>query len=133
MISGYRNLLIIGVLIISCKSYMVKEVHFRDETKILKATIEKIDSSKNYYIYLLKDDTLNAVFSKPKICAQKTLGSNIILGRQYSLLVKTKASEMYEYLTRGQSLFPIEDEYFEYEEKVLFIEDCLNICGKTIK
>ena len=82
--------------------------------------------------YLIKNDTLNAVFSKPKICNQ-TLGSNIIIGKQYSFQVKTSASETYEYLTRGQSLFSIEDEYFDYDEKVLFIEDCLNICGKTIK
>ncbi|WP_312075924.1 hypothetical protein [Chryseobacterium sp.] len=111
----------------------MREVHFRDETKILKATIEKIDSSKNYYVYLIKNDTLSAVFYKPKICTEKNLRSNIILGKQYSLQVKINASETYEYLTRSQSLFPIEDEYFDYEEKVLFIEDCLNICGKTIK
>lgn len=53
MIIRFRDLLIIGISIISCKSYTVKEVHFRDETKVITAKIEKIDSSKNYYIYLV--------------------------------------------------------------------------------
>ncbi|WBV60549.1 hypothetical protein PFY12_00170 [Chryseobacterium camelliae] len=54
------------------------------------------------------------------------------MGKFYLLTIKTDAANTYEYLTRGGSLFPVEDKYFEYENNVLFLVDCLNICGKTI-
>jgi hypothetical protein len=125
------HILLIALLLVSCKPYVIKEVHFRSETIKIIGEINKIDSTDNQYVFLIKNDTLNAVFSKPKLCG-KPFNSNINLGKLYSLVLKTDAANTYEYLTRGGSLFPVEDKYFEYENNVLFLVDCLNICGKTI-
>jgi hypothetical protein len=125
------HILLIALLLVSCKPYVIKEVHFRSETRKIIGEINKIDSTDNQYVFLIKNDTLNAVFSKPKLCG-KPFNSNINLGKLYSLVLKTDAANTYEYLTRGGSLFPVEDKYFEYENNVLFLVDCLNICGKTI-
>lgn len=125
------SILFVVLFLIACKSYHIRDVHFRSETIKIVAEINKIDSTDNNYVFLIKNDTLNAVFSKPKYCDQP-FKSNIILGKLYLLTIKTDAANTYEYLTRGGSLFPVEDKYFEYENNVLFLVDCLNICGKTI-
>ncbi len=125
------SILFIILFLISCKSYHIRDVHFRSETIKIVAEINKIDSTDTKYVFLIKNDTLNAVFSNPKSC-YKSFNSNIILGKFYLLTIKTDAANTYEYLTRGGNLFPVDDKYFEYENNVLFLVDCLNICGKTI-
>ncbi|MFC6267860.1 hypothetical protein [Frigoriflavimonas asaccharolytica] len=128
-----KNLLavIILFLLINCATYKVKEIHFKSETIELNATLDKIDSTENDYVYFIKNDTIKAYFSKEKIC-QSYFKKKLDTGKTYKFIVKTDANLTYRYKTLGDTLLYIEGEFFGEEEPRLILIDCLNICGKTI-
>ena len=128
-----KNLLVFSILflLINCKSYKVKEIHFKSDTIKLKAQLEKIDSTENNYVYFIKNDTIKAYFSKEKHCGN-LYKKSLIIGKTYQFIVKTDANLLYRYRTQGGDIFPVEDDYFGGDEPRLILTDCLNICGKTI-
>ena len=116
---------------IACKSYKVKEIHFKSETIGINATLDKIDSTENNYVYFIKNDTMKAYFSKPKYCGNLFV-KTLTTGNAFHFIVKTDANLTYRYKTQGGDILPVEDDYFGEEEPRLILTDCLNICGKTI-
>lgn len=128
-----KNLLAVSIifLVINCKSYKVKEIHFTSETIELNATLDKIDSTENKYVYFIKNDTLKAYFSKEKHC-KNLFKKKLDTGQTYKFIVKTDANLTYRYRTQGDTRLYIEGEFFGEEEPRLILTDCLNICGKTI-
>ncbi|MFP3593743.1 hypothetical protein [Chryseobacterium sp. SIMBA_038] len=119
-------------LIIACTPYKIKNIHFKSETITLNAKIDSIDSTANYYLYFIKNDTLNAYFSKPKLCTN-SYKTNIEIKKTYSLTVKTDAAKTYRYKNQGNYDVYVDDTFSNTDESILELVDCLNIYGKTIE
>ncbi|ANF49264.1 hypothetical protein A0O34_01240 [Chryseobacterium glaciei] len=119
-------------MIIACNSYKVKNIHFKSETIKLDAKIDSIDSTANYYLYFIKNDTLNAYFSKLKLCTN-SYKTNTEIKKIYSLTVKTDATKTYRYKNQGNYYVYVDDTFSNTDESILELVDCLNICGKTIE
>lgn len=120
------------ILLLGCRPYKIKNIYFKSETIELNAKVDSIDSTDNHYIYFISNDTIKAYFSKPKIC-KSPLKFSLKLNKFYTLKVKTDANIMYRFKTHmGDDLY-VEDRFFESEEPRLILDDCFNICGKTIE
>lgn len=81
-------------MLVSCKSYKIKNVYFKSETKTVNARIIRIDSTENYYVYFLKNDTMNSFFTKSIPCKQ-IFKSIIDTTKNYQLTIKTDANYTY--------------------------------------
>lgn len=119
-------------MLISCKAYKIKNVYFKSETKKINAQITRIDSTENDYVYFLKNDTMNAFFTKSILC-KKIFKSIIDTTKNYQLTVKTDAN--YNYLSKTYN----EVYYhagihttFNYRDYRLILLDSPDICGKTV-
>lgn len=130
----FKNVLALSFIlfIVTCNSYKVKKIHFKSETIKINAKIDSIDSTANYYLYFIKNDTLNAYFSKPKLC-NNSYKNTIEIKKTYSLIVKTDATTTYRYKNQGNYDVYIDDTFSNTDESILELVDCLNICGKTIE
>lgn len=123
---------IIIIIFVSCKSYKIKNVYFKSETKTVNTKITRIDSTENDYVYFLKNDTMNAFFTKSILCKQ-VFKSIIDTTKNYQLAVKTDAN--YNYLSKTYSeVYYHEgiDTTFNYRDYRLILLDSPDICGKTI-
>lgn len=124
--------LIIVLLLISCKSYKIKNVYFKSETLSLDAKITRIDSTGNDYVYFLKNDTLQAFFTKKKECNdafKKAIDTTI----NYNLTIKTDAT--YNYYSKSRDITYFLDrtsETFKYDDYRLILLDSPDICGQTV-
>lgn len=125
-------LLTIIFIVSACKSYRVKNVYFKSETKNVIAKIVKIDSLENEYVYFLKNDTMNAFFTKSIQCKQ-IFKSKIDTAKNYQLTVETDAN--YNYLSKTYSeVYYHEgtDTTFNYKDYRLILLDSPDLCGKTV-
>lgn len=120
------------LLLFSCKSYRIKNVYFKSETLSLDAKITRIDSTGNDYVYFLKNDTLQAFFTKKKECNdsfKKAIDTTI----NYNLTIKTDAA--YNYYSKARDIGYFLDrtsETFNYDNYRLILLDSPDICGKNI-
>jgi len=128
----FITLTLIFFIVVSCKSYKVKNVYFKSETKTVNTKITRIDSTENNYVYFLKNDTMNAFFTKSIQCKQ-VFKSIIDTTKNYQLTVKTDAN--YNYLSKTYSEVYYQDGIdttFNYRDYRLILLDSPDICGKTI-
>jgi len=119
------------ILIIGCRPYKIKNIHFKSEIIKLNAKVDSIDSTANQYVYYISNDTLKAYFHKSKIC-KTTYSHPLELNKIYLLSVKTDAFLTYRYKTVGDTYLYVEDKRFGEGNVRQILLDCLNICGKTI-
>lgn len=119
-------------MLVSCKSYKIKNVYFKSETKTVNAKVIRIDSTENDYVYFLKNDTMNAFFTKSILCKQ-IFKSIIDTTKNYQLNIKIDAN--YNYLSKTYSeIYYHEgtDTTFNYKDYRLIILDSPDICGKNV-
>ncbi|KIC64119.1 hypothetical protein [Chryseobacterium taiwanense] len=125
-------LVLVFFIVVSCKSYRIKNVYFKSETLNVDTRITRIDSTGNDYVYFLKNDTLQAYFTKPKQC-DKVFNTVIDTTRNYNLTIKTDAKYNYDSKTRDMSYFlDRNSDTFNYEDFRLILLDSPDICGQTV-
>lgn len=120
------------LFLVSCKSYKIKNVYFKSETLNIDAKITRIDSTGNDYVYFLKNDTLQAFFTKKKECNE---AFKIVIDtlENYNLTIKTDATYNYYSKTRNIKYFlDRTNETFNYDDYNLILLDSPDICGKTV-
>lgn len=127
----YFTLVFLFLLIISCKSYKIKNVYFKSETLNIDTKIVKIDSTDNNYVYFLRNDTMQAYFTKNKSCL-KYFKTSIDTAKNYKLLIKTDANFNYLSKTYSHTNFAENNDTFNYEDYRLILFDSPDVCGKTV-
>ncbi|WP_265429683.1 hypothetical protein [Chryseobacterium sp. YIM B08800] len=124
--------LIIVLMFVSCKAYKIKNVYFKSETLKVNSKIVRIDSTENDYVYFLKNDTMQAFFTKAKSCL-KNFETLIDTTKKYQLTVQSDAK--FNYLSKTYSeVYYHEgiDTSFNYKDYRLILLDSPDICGKTV-
>lgn len=119
-------------MLVSCKAYKVKNVYFKSETLKVNSKIVKIDSTENNYVYFLKNDTMQAFFTKARSCL-KNFETLIDTTKKYQLTVQSDAK--FNYLSKTYSeVYYHEgiDTSFNYKDYRLILLDSPDICGKTV-
>lgn len=120
------------LFLVSCKSYKIKNVYFKSETLNVNAKITRVDSTDNDYVYFLKNDTLQAFFTKKKECNE---AFTIVIDtlKNYNLTIKADATYNYYSKTRDIKYFlDRTSETFNYDDYNLILLDSPDICGKTV-
>lgn len=124
--------LILILMLASCKSYKIKNVYFKSEILSVNSKITRIDSTKDDYVYFLKNDTMKAFFTKKKEC-NDSFKTTIDTLKNYNLTIKTDAT--YNYYLKTRDMFYFLDrtsETFNYDDYRLILLDSPDICGKTV-
>lgn len=119
-------------MFVSCKSYKIKNVYFKSETLNVDTRIIRIDSTENDYVYFLKNDTMNAFFTKSTQCKQ-VFKSIIDTAKNYQLIIKTDANNNYLSKTYSEVYYHEGiDTTFNYRDYRLILLDSPDICGQTV-
>jgi hypothetical protein len=119
-------------MFVSCKSYKIKNVYFKSETLNVDTRIIRIDSTENDYVYFLKNDTMNAFFTKSIQCKQ-VFKSIIDTAKNYQLIIKTDANNNYLSKTYSEVYYHEGiDTTFNYRDYRLILLDSPDICGQTV-
>lgn len=119
-------------MLVSCKAYKIKNVYFKSETLKVNSKIVRIDSTENDYVYFLKNDTMQAYFTKPIKC-DKQFTHIIDTVKNYRLTIKTDAEYNYYSKTRNMYYFLNKSsDTFNYDDYKLILLDSPEICGKTV-
>lgn len=124
--------LILILMLASCKAYKIKNVYFKSEILSVNSKITRIDSTKDDYVYFLKNDTMKAFFTKKKEC-NDSFKTTIDTLKNYNLTIKTDAT--YNYYLKTRDMFYFLDrtsETFNYDDYRLILLDSPDICGKTV-
>ncbi|MBD3906352.1 hypothetical protein NAL32_16830 [Chryseobacterium sp. Ch-15] len=124
--------LVIVLMLVSCKAYKIKNVYFKSETLKVNSKIVRIDSTENDYVYFLKNDTMQAFFTKAKSCL-KNFETLIDTTKKYQLTVQSDAK--FNYLSKTYSEVYYHDGIdtsFNYKDYRLILLDSPDICGKTV-
>lgn len=119
-------------MLVSCKAYKIKNVYFKSETLKVNLKIIRIDSTENDYVYFLKNDTMQAFFTKPIKC-DKQFTRIIDTTKNYQLTIQSDAN--FNYLSKTYSeVYYHEgiDTSFNYKDYRLILLDSPDICGKTV-
>lgn len=126
---------IISILILfslaGCTPYKVKNYNLKSEIRIIDFTVTKIDSTESSYVYILKNDTVNAIVAKDKKCTP--FKNQIKFNNRYQLNVKVNSNLLYKYYMQEFNKIYVDEKTFEFDHNMLLLDDCFNICGKTIK
>jgi len=138
-------ILLISVLIISCKTHIVSNEEDHDDLYInnvqkIEATVEKIDSIKKArrvcYIIYIKNDSMKATFIKLKCKSKGEYEDKIKEGGTYNFeLLRLRYDISYDGVENDGYPEVWVGNRMIWNSKMdrLFFDECVNMCGLYIK
>ena len=127
-----NSIIICLVLFFSIINAQKKEEYFDKKFISINARFQNIEDKGTFYIYHIKNDTMDGVFTSTKECNKSNLWKNIKLKKKYKLiLVKpdVHATSKTDYRVNEHVGDVI---VWNSDMKSIFFPGCNNVCGKKI-
>lgn len=129
-----RNILQFLFFIIACLSCNTQKSkkYFDIKFTTVNAKIYQIEDKGNFYIYHIKNDTLNGLFTGSKQCDLPTSWRNIKLNRKYKLVLQKPDLHASSHFKVVERIHVDNFVVWDSESNISYFPSCSNICGDKI-